>query len=194
MEIFCSTWNISSIFDYPNNVELSSMFHVEHLKTGIHARSSTRGTLAKIGSLVVETQQENDADDDRRKKNLADVVIEDLLIRAGGVAASGFFLALRLRRNNRIDRNCSVVFYVHVLTPLVATQNFPCGCRNCLLGSSSVSGGKVFITKVPPSLQLFFAGICKISFKTGILRPTRTVVLEAVIPWLVGGKAPQTVS
>jgi hypothetical protein len=52
---------------------------------------------------VVETQQENDANDDRRKKNLAYVVIEDLLIRAGSVVKSGFFLAVRLTDNDRLD-------------------------------------------------------------------------------------------
>lgn len=110
--------------------------------------------------LVVETEKQDGADNDRCEQNLTDVIVEDLLVGTGSVA--GMFLPLRILRKNRAAFRGYVLFYVHVLTPLVATQNYPCDCNFVFLGSSPISRGKGVYNKGSPSLQLFFAIICRL--------------------------------
>jgi hypothetical protein len=74
--------------------KLRPMFHVEHWPKGEIRRF---GFLlpSELGDLAVKAEQEDCADDDGGKKDLADMVVEYLLIGVGGVAEVGFFLAGR---------------------------------------------------------------------------------------------------
>jgi hypothetical protein len=101
----------------------------------------------------MQAQQEDDAEDDGGEENLSDVVIEDLLV--------GVFLSECFAAGDGIDCSEFVLIYAHVLDSLGwEHRDFPAFGPTLFMGSSRVSKGKVFITKVPPSLQLLSAKIC----------------------------------
>jgi hypothetical protein len=68
--------------------------------------------------LVMEAEQQDDPEDDRCEKDLTDVIIEDLLVRIGGVAERSFFLTRCFPGDDRTDLSGYVLFYVHVLNSL----------------------------------------------------------------------------
>jgi hypothetical protein len=110
----------------------------------------------------MEAEQEDNAEDDRGNEDLADVIVQDLLIRVRGVAEGGLFLRGDFRGGDWIggDDGC-VLFYIHVLTPLAATQNFPCVRADIHGGVPLLSRGKGVYNKGSLSLQLFFAKFCR---------------------------------
>ena len=71
------------------------MFHVEHYRVA--------GVTRRRSVLVMEPEQKHNTKDNGRQKNLADVIVQHLLVRGGGVAEDRFFLIRRLTRNNGID-------------------------------------------------------------------------------------------
>jgi hypothetical protein len=117
-------------------------------------------------SLAMKTKKKKDcADDDGREQNLTDVIVEDFLIGTGSIAGMLFPFG-NLLRESRTGWRGYVLFYVHVLTPLAATQSLPCACNLVFWGVSPISRGKGVYNKGSPSLQLFSAIICRL-FSTG---------------------------
>ena len=77
----------------------------------------------------MEAKKENRANDDGREQNLTDVVVEDLLVRTRNVTGMILFRIGNFGRDDRDGLGGYVLVYFHVLTPLVATQSFPCVCN-----------------------------------------------------------------
>jgi hypothetical protein len=103
----------------------------------------------------METKEKKDcADDDGREQNLTDVIVEDFLIGTGSIAGMLFPFGNFLREG-RAGWRGYVLFYVHVLTPLAATQSLPCACNLVFWGVPLFPGARVFITKVPPHYNYF---------------------------------------
>jgi hypothetical protein len=135
------------------------MFHVEHPSQTEHTAfrgSRSHGPERPLGEtiLVMETKKKNRADNDGREQNLTDVIVQDFLIGTGSVAGT-FFPFGNFLREDRAGWRGYVLFYVHVLTPLVAIQSFPCVCNFVFWGVPLFPGARVFITKVPPYYNCF---------------------------------------
>ena len=103
----------------------------------------------------MEAKKENRANDDGREQNLTDVVVEDLLVRTRNVTGMILFRIGNFRRDDRDGLGGYVLVYFHVLTPLVATQNYPCVTTLSFWGVPLFPGARVFITKVPPYYNCF---------------------------------------
>jgi hypothetical protein len=132
-------------------------FHVEHRTVTTQDPKNHHAI-----SLVMETKKKDRADDDRSEQNLTDVIVEDLLVGTGNVSVTIFFPVRNFCGQDRAGFRRYVLFDVHVLTPLVARQSFPCVCNFVFWGVPLFPGARVFITKVPPFYNCFFAIICRL--------------------------------
>ena len=108
----------------------------------------------------METKKKDRTNDDRSEQNLTDVIVEDFLVGTGNVSVAIFFPVRNFCGQDRAGFGRYVLFDVHVLTPLIATQSFPCVCNFVFWGVPLFPGARVFITKVPPDYNCFFAIIC----------------------------------
>jgi hypothetical protein len=113
----------------------------------------------------MEPAQDDRSQDHGRKKNLYDVIIKNLLI--GVRRVEGVFMSWWLSRCFMgrclvgLFLKCAtrgkVLFCVHVLAPSQGKTRISLeSCGSVFTGSSLISKGSMFITKVPLSSQLIF--------------------------------------
>jgi hypothetical protein len=105
----------------------------------------------------MQPEQEDDSEDDGGEENLADMIVENLLIGVGSVAEGELLLNWRFSGADGTECGWYVLFYVHVLDSLeLQHRDLPAIPQRLFMGSSPVSRGKGVYNKGSPSLQLLF--------------------------------------